>query len=297
MLLVTGASGFLGASVVSAAAAAGRAVTGTVHRNSLEHYAVRTICADLTDASTVRELLGDLKPDCVINCVAFTSVDGCESDAGHARMLNVEVPRLLAAACSEAGARFAHISTDSVFDGTRGFYTEDDVPAPVNVYAQTKLAGEQAALAGLPRALVLRTNFIGISPGRRTGLADWLHGRFQAGERIAGFTDVVFSPLLADNVARTALEMLDLDLHGLYHLAAHDSISKYDFACRLGGALGHDTSLVDRATLASAKLAAPRPLDTSLSPARAEAALGRKMETVGSAVTGYAAQVTALMGA
>ena len=144
-------------------------------------------------------------------------------------------------------------------------------------------------LDAMPDALVIRSNFIGSSPTGRAGLADWMRSRLNAGERIPGFTDVIFSPLLAADLAGITLEMLDLGLTGIYHLASRDSISKYEFARSLAQALGTDTGLVDASSIATAGLAAPRPLNTSLSPRRAESALGRKMADVDSVVSGYAA--------
>ena len=297
MLLVIGASGFLGSTVASVAMASGRAVTGTYRQHAVADRGMRAVHAELGSPAAAQALLAEVQPDAVINCAAFTNVDGCETDPDKARLLNVVLPGTLAAACAAAGVRMVHISTDSVFDGTRGGYTEDDVPAPLNVYARTKLDGERAVLAAAPDALVIRTNFVGPSSDGRTGLADWLRGRFDAGERISGFTDVIFAPLLASDLARVSLDLLDRNLGGIYHAAARDALSKYEFARRLGTALRADTSLVDAASLAAAELAAPRPLNTSLSPARVEVALGRRMASVDSAVAGYAALVNPFIAA
>src|SRR6185503_4672232 len=136
-----------------------------------------------------KELVNRLQPEWVINCAGFANVDECERDPERAHLLNAELPRNLAAACAEAGVGLVHISTDSVFDGARGSYTEDDEPAPVNVYAQTKLEAERAVKEQFPDALILRTNFIGLSPSRSVGLADWISSRLESGERIQGFTD------------------------------------------------------------------------------------------------------------
>jgi len=295
MLLVIGASGFLGSTLASVAAASGRAVTGTYHRHAIAPPGIRVFRADLGSLAAAEALLAEIEPAAVVNCAAFTNVDGCETDPGKARLVNVELPGTLAAACAAAHVPLAHFSTDSVFDGTRGGYTEDDAPAPLNVYARTKLDGERAVLGAFPDALVIRTNFVGRSADGRTGLADWLRGKFDAGERISGFTDVIFGPLLASDLASVSLELLDRSLRGIYHAAARDAVSKYQFACRLGTALGADTELVDATFLATASLAAPRPLNTSLSPVRVEAALGRQMASVDSAVTGYAALVNPLI--
>jgi dTDP-4-dehydrorhamnose reductase len=289
MLLVTGASGFLGRYLALEALASGRPVVGAVHRHTSDQPGLRTATADLTAPSSARDLLSRVKPNCVVNCAAFTNVDACERAPDRARLLNVELPRMLAAACVEAGVGLVHISTDSVFGGERGNYAEDDEPAPVNVYARSKLDGERAVQEVFPEALVMRTNFIGISQSRKAGLADWITSNLEAGKRIDGFANVVFSPLLANELARVVLDAVDSGLQGLYHASARDACSKYDFACRLSAALGLDDTLVDHASLDHAKLTARRPLNTSLSSSRLETAIGRPMPTVEAAIAGYVA--------
>src|SRR5688500_13038577 len=103
MLLVTGASGFLGRTVALEALAFGRPVVGVVYRNSVGHPALQTVTADLTAPASARMLLGRLRPATVINCAALADVDECERDPERARLLNVEIPRSLAAACAELG--------------------------------------------------------------------------------------------------------------------------------------------------------------------------------------------------
>lgn len=288
MLLVAGASGFLGCNLTLEALASARPVVGVVHRRSAAHTELECVTADLTSSSAARELLCRLRPAAVVNCAAFADVDACEGNPERARLLNVELPRSLAVACAELGVGLVHISTDSVFDGRRGSYAESDEPAPVNVYARSKLEGERAVQDAFPEALIVRTNFIG-SSGRGIGLADWVSSRLEAGERIDGFADVIFSPLLANELARVVLAAIDCRLQGLYHAAAVDACSKYDFVRRLAAALGVDGTLVNSARLADAKLKAPRPLNTALSSARLEAALGRKMPSVDDAISGYVA--------
>ena len=289
MLLVTGASGFLGRTVALEARAAGHAVVRVVHQNSVDDTIPEPVSADLTAPAAARILLGQFRPAVVANCAALADVDECERNPERARLLNVEAPRSLAAACAELGVGLVHISTDSVFDGKRGNYKESDEPAPVNLYARSKLDGERAVQDAFPEALILRTNFIGTSGSRRIGLADWICSRLEAGENVQGFDDVIFSPLLANELARVVLAAIDCGLRGLYHASASDSCSKYDFARRLAIESGFDESLVTRACLADAKLHAPRPLNTSLSPSRLETALGRHMPPVSAAISGYVA--------
>src|SRR5215211_3595888 len=116
MLLVTGASGFLGGAIAAEALASGRAVVGAVHQHMLEHPGLRTVSVDLTAPSAAKELMERLQPEWVVNCAGFANVDECERDPERAQLLNVQIPRNLAAACAEAGVGLVHVSTDSVFD-------------------------------------------------------------------------------------------------------------------------------------------------------------------------------------
>ena len=289
MLLVTGASGFLGGTIAAEALASGRAVVGAVHHHVVEQPGLRTVSVDLAASTAAKELVDRLQPEWVVNCAGFANVDECERDPERAHLLNVDVPRNLATACAEAGVGLVHVSTDSVFDGNRGGYTEDDEPAPVNVYAKSKLEGERAVHEQFPEALVVRTNFIGISPSRTVGLADWITSRLESGEPIRGFDDVLFAPLLTNELSRIIFGAMETRLKGLYHATARNTMTKFDFATSLATALGLDTSLVEKASVAESTLSARRPLNTSLSSVRLEAALRRKMPTVENAISGYAA--------
>lgn len=270
-LLVTGASGLLGSALARAARRLGLSVTGTYHEHALD-LAVPMVQADLADADGLRALAERLQPRWIAHCAAWTSVDGCEQDPARARRLNVDAT----AALASAGGRLAYVSTDSVFDGKRGGYTEEDAPAPLNVYARTKLDGEKAAGGG---ALVVRTNLFGWSP-RGASLAEWVLRELRAGRPITGFHDVRFAPLLADDLAELLLELMRRGERGLLHLGAAAPVSKLEFARLLAQAFGLDASLIRPGSVDAAPLKAPRPKDTSLDSRKAQALLGRALPAV-----------------
>jgi dTDP-4-dehydrorhamnose reductase len=284
MLLVVGASGFLGANVVLEALAEGREIIAASDSIPLTAPGVRTLTADLTAPGACSELLDQVRPEWVLNCAAIADVDKCERMPALAARVNENLPRALAAACAQFNARLLHVSTDAVFDGKHGRRTEEDPPGPVNEYAASKLAGERAVMEEMPDALVVRTNFVGIAPRSEVGLAGWIASQLEQGEVIKGFTNVIFAPLLANDLARILLRMMDRGMDGLFHAASRDSMSKYDFAVRFAKAAGFDASLVRQARLADVKLLAMRPLDTSLSPKRLEGVLGQVMPTVDEAI-------------
>jgi len=169
-------------------------------------------------------------------------------------------------------------------------YSEDDVPSPVNVYASSKLEGERVVRQALPRALVVRTNFIGVPVKSGAGLADWIASSVESRTPIRGFEDVIFSPLLATTAAEILFEMMDERLQGLYHLGASDTISKYDLAISIARELGVPDAGIEPVKLADVKMDVRRPLNTSLLSKRAEKALGKPMPSVLDAVRGFVAQ-------
>jgi dTDP-4-dehydrorhamnose reductase len=290
VLLVTGAAGFLGTNVLRAAAAQDRDVVAAVH---VGHACVPTaglVQADLTDAAVVREMIAAIRPEWVLNCAALANLDECEKNPDKARAMNVSAPANLAKACAEFGARLLQVSTDSVFDGKRGLYSEDDIPSPVNVYATSKLEGERAVREALPRSLVVRTNFIGVPVKPGAGLADWIATSVESGKQINGFDDVIFSPLLATTLAELLFGMMDERLHGLYHLGSSDSISKYDLAVALAAELGSPDAKIGRTSLTKTPMTVKRPLNTSLVSKKAEKALGKTMPSALDAVRGFVAE-------
>jgi dTDP-4-dehydrorhamnose reductase len=280
MILVTGASGLLGATVLLLARDSGRGVAGLCHSHSLHLPGVPTFNADLTNSGTARALIAKLRPTAIIHCAAVTGVDWCEGHPIETERINAESPGFLAGLAKELGARFVYISTDSVFDGARGKYSESDLPCPLNVYAKSKLNGEHTVLRENPDALVVRVNIYGWNAQEKQSLAEWILGQLLAERKVPGFTDVIFSPILVNDLAEILLEMLNLGLTGIYHVTGSESISKYEFARSVATTFGLDINLVFPAQLAHAKLRAPRPLNVSLNTGKSCAALGREMPGV-----------------
>ena len=204
----------------------------------------------------------------------------CEKDASRAWAINVDSTKTLATWASEHDAKFVCVSTDSVFDGTRGNYRESDEPAPVNVYARTKLAAEDAVRSRCPNALIVRTNFFGWSRGRSAGLAEWMLTRLINGERFGGFTDVRFDPLFTEGLAHIILELIRHDARGVFHAGTQDSCSKYEFAIALANVFRLDASLIHPISVDKSPLVARRPKNTSLATEKISAFLGREMPSV-----------------
>lgn len=280
MILVTGASGLLGANLVLTAREWGEEVVATYHRHTVYFKGTKALAADLTIPAEADALLQSVRPDWVVHCAAATDVDWCQDHAQEAHRINAEAPRHVAATARRVGARLLYVSTDAVFDGARGNYVETDTPAPVNVYGASKWAGERAVRDAMPTALLVRTNLYGWNVQDKQSMAEWILARLKSGRAVPGFQDVIFTPILVDDLSGILLDMMDGALEGLYHVAGSEALSKFEFARQLANVFGFDRQSVYPVSVATSGLRAPRPLDTSLGTEKVRRALGRPLPDV-----------------
>jgi dTDP-4-dehydrorhamnose reductase len=277
-LLVTGASGLLGLNLCLDASASGRySVVGQVNQHALRGAPFATLAADLAQPGEFARVLAAVKPDLVVHTAALANLEACEKDPRTSARLNGELPGEVAEACRMAGARLAHLSTDAVFDGEQGGYTEEDAPNPQGIYARDKLAGERAVQAANPEAVIARVNFYGWSLSGRRSLAEFFYSNLSAGRPVNGFTDVLFCPLAANQLGEILLEMLENGLSGVFHTLSSEHQSKYAFGVALARRFGLDESLITPISVAEAGLLARRSPNLTLRVAKLEAALGRGM--------------------
>lgn len=216
-VLITGAGGQLG-----------RALQATVPAG-VDPVALDRAALDIGDAAAVMARVRDLAPALVINAAAYTAVDKAESDAVAAHRINAEAPGHLAAAAAAVGARFIHVSTDFVFDGTSGTpYRPDHPTAPLGVYGATKLAGEQAVRSAQPDALIVRTAWVYGDAGHnfvRTML------RLMAErDEVRVVADQIGTPSYATGLARALWALDAAGATGIHHWTDSGAASWYDFA-------------------------------------------------------------------
>lgn len=275
-ILITGASGLLGLNLALEASRR-HAVFGAVNRRALPGAPFEVLQADLLAPGAVERLLERARPDWVIHCAALAVVDACEADPGLAAQLNSQLPGKLARLVARGGARLVHISTDAVFDGRGGNYGEEDEPNPVNVYGRTKLAGERAVAEANPQAAIVRVNLFGWSLSGERSLAEWFFNNLSAGRPVKGFTDVFFCPMLANDLARVLLKVLEKGLSGLYHAVGSQCVSKYHFGLALARQFGFDEDLISPASVEEAGLKASRSPRLTLRCEKLSQALGEAL--------------------
>jgi len=275
-ILIPGASGLLGANL-ALGLAEDHTLFGVVNRTRLQTAKFQVLQADLLEPGALERLFEQARPDWVINCAALADLERCEQQPELARRINSELPALLAERCRMGGARLLHVSTDAVFDGRTGGYSEQDPPNPLNVYAQTKLSGEQLALAANPETLIARVNLFGFSLNGRRSLAEFFLYGLQAGQPLHGFTDMVFCPILINELGPIFSAMLKRGLAGLFHVFSADCLSKYEFAVRIARRFGLDPGLITPVSASAAGLRVARAPNLSMDTRKLSTALG--MET------------------
>jgi len=203
--LVLGAAGQLGSDLVSLLGAD----AGVTHQE-----------VSITDAAAVDSLLARRRPSVVFNCAAYNAVDRAETERDAAFEVNARGPANIAGACGRHGARFVHFSTNFVFDGRLDRpYVESDEPAPLGVYARSKLEGERMVLRVLPQALVIRT--AGVFGGRRgQSFPERILERARSGEVVRVVSDQRVNPTYSADLARAALRLAEEQTEGLVHVVA-----------------------------------------------------------------------------
>jgi dTDP-4-dehydrorhamnose reductase len=273
-LLVTGIHGLLGRAVLQAEHGAGVECLGCGRHGDpvgdVECYAI-----DLTDKDAVIALWRRLRPDSVIHTAAVTNVDQCETEPELARRVNLEVVANVVAACVEVGAGVVQLSTDYVFDGQQGPYSEQDATHPLSVYGRMKLESEAIVLATGVDGLVVRTLWLyGHLRSVRPNLVTWPLAGLARGESMRIVGDQWGNPTYVHDLARALMELSRQDVSGLFHMGGATFLTREELVRQVASHFHLDASRVEAMTTAAAGQAAPRPLRSGLRTDAIEAQLG-----------------------
>ena len=252
-ILITGAGGLVG-----------RALTEHCRTQGDEVFAYDHQSLDITDAEKVDAVIHERRPDAVINCAAWTDVDGCESNPEKNRAINAIGPQTLARSSCRADALLITISTDYVFDGLKdGFYTQRDQPRPISVYGRAKLEGERLAQVENARTIVVRTGYIFGLGG--PNFMSTLLTRVSRGERLKAISDTYGTPTYGRDLAARLRELAIIDLPGIYHVVNSGEGASFEMftheALRLAN---RPTVVVESVLTDSLQRPAPRPRNSKL---------------------------------
>lgn len=259
-LLIIGGSGLVGSNIVSRAAAEDFEVHATYRSRETEQTDIQL---DKTDREATRSLIQEIEPDYIIDTAAFHAVDDCETERDTAWEVNAAGTRNVAAGANAADSHFVYLSTDYVFPGNPEEvpYTEADPIAPLNYYARTKYAGEQAAQIA-ETATVLRPSVIyGLAS---SNFLTWALSELAEGNDIDIVDDQISCPTYAPDLAQACLEILNRKITGVYHATGPQSVSRYDFTIKLANACGYNSNIISPITTEEFGQKAPRPSDSTL---------------------------------
>ncbi|MEP6706395.1 MAG: dTDP-4-dehydrorhamnose reductase [Pyrinomonadaceae bacterium] len=250
---MAGARGMVGRAVARHCAEAGDVVLPFDHES-----------LDISDSDRVSQCLDSERPDVIINCAAWTDVDGCEADSERAFAVNALGPEVLAKNCRRIGSSLITISTDYVFDGNKeGFYDQRDDPNPISIYGAAKLEGERRAQRACARTTVVRSGFI-FGIGGRNFLSTVID-RCRKGEPLAAIADAYGTPTYAGDLARRLRELAQVDLPGIYHVVnAGEGASYHQFALAALAVGQCDSSKLTPVSMDDLDRPAPRPRNSRL---------------------------------
>lgn len=201
---------------------------------------------DITSKDQVEMIFREFCPNLVIHCAAMTQVDPCESNPDLCDKVNIEGTRVVARAAEKCGARFIYLSTDFVFDGLNGPYSEDDQPSPVSAYGWSKLQGEYITRSLQVPWVIVRTILVyGITPSmNRANLVTWVRDSLLSKKPIRVVDDQFRMPTLADDLATGIVGIIRREKTGIFHLSGPEMTSVYDFALKTARFFNLDESLI-----------------------------------------------------
>ncbi|WP_298712879.1 NAD(P)-dependent oxidoreductase [Chitinophaga sp.] len=266
-VLITGSNGLLGQYLVQRLAglpgyeviATGR---GPNRLRMKSGYAYESV--NLADEAAVKGLVDRHKPDVIVHAGAMTQADDCERNKDACWMVNVTATRYLLQGAEKAGAYFLFVSTDFVFDGLAGPYSEEDPVNPVNYYGASKVAAERIVKQSRAQWGIARTVLVyGLADDpRRSNIITWVKSNLEQKKKLKVVNDQWRTPTLVQDLAEGIRLMLDKKAEGIFHLSGKDMLTPFEMANQVAGYLELDTKLLEKVDASTFKQPAPRPAKT-----------------------------------
>jgi dTDP-4-dehydrorhamnose reductase len=295
-VLVLGCNGLLGQKVSEFLA------RGTPHQLVLSSRSEKALVTlpnvpyarvDIASRKSVRNAVAEWEPDVIVNAAAMTNVDACERERELAWKINVGGVENIIEASRQRDVKIIHVSTDYVFNGKDGPYSEDDRPDPLNYYGKSKLASEnQLRASGLTFVIVRTIVLYGYVPGAKSNFALWLIQQFEQGLPVRVVSDQFGNPTLADDLAHAIVSAIDLGKSGVYHVGGRNIVSRHDFALEVAREFGFDEELISPIKTVQLRQPAQRPLKSGLITLKAEVELGYRPSTIEEGLTILKGQLT-----
>ncbi len=230
-MLITGVSGLLGNNLAHYFKDSYN-IVGWYCSHEVFIKGVKTQKVNIASESSLEMIISECNPDVVVHCASLTNVDFCEDHKEVTRLVNSIGTCRLVEACKNRRIKFVYISTDSIYDGSKGNFRETDPVNPLNYYGISKYEGEQAVLEK-KNSVILRTNLFGWNTQGKYSIAEWILYELLQQRPIKGFKNAYFSSIYTFEFARILEQILCKKLTGIYNCGSRTSLSKYEFACVL----------------------------------------------------------------
>ncbi len=276
-VFITGASGLLGITLADTLASRGEMVYGIYNKNCVQIEGASFTNLDLVNYDSLRDAMTLAEPDVVFHTAALTNLTECESNPTLARKVNLEATRVISAISEEIGSRLIFFSTDSVFDGGRGNYREDDEPHPLNTYARMKAMAEREVARIAPKSLIIRSNFYGWGSGGKANFGEWTIDSLRQRKSITCFKDARNTSILVNYLADITIDLVKASVEGIYHIGSRDPASRCDLAFGIAKAFGLDETKIALGRMEDHHFPERRPLDITLDTSKASEELGISM--------------------
>ena len=272
-ILIFGGSGLVGSTFINYAKDFFD-VSYTYNTNNFKIDNTKSLKIDLlSDSEKIPTLIKQHNPDVIVHMVAFPSVDFCEENRELAAELHVNVTKKIVEHAELNSSKVIFLSTDAVFQGELNKkYTEDDLTIPVNYYGVTKLDAEKVVLEN-SNNIVIRTSVI-YGWHAKSRFTNWILDCLKDKKTVDPFIDQFNCPTLVDDLAKSMIKMINLDVSGLFHASGKTCINRYDFAVKLSKKFGYDENLIVPVTSKEKKQEAPRPNSTCLDSSKLEKIIG-----------------------
>jgi dTDP-4-dehydrorhamnose reductase len=276
-ILITGANGLLGSNLCKSYQDNYTIIATDITLPKFS-FSINTIL-DITNDNDLDVIIRE-KPEIIIHCAAIVNVDLCEKNPSLAQRINEKGSEKIAKISKEAGSYLVHISTDAVFDGKKGDYSEKDIPNPINLYGRTKLKAEELIQKNSEQYSIVRTNIYGWNHENKFSLAEWMLNKLENNEPLPAFRDIFFTPILVTDLAPCLLELKEKDFNGIIHIAGSEKCSKLEFAYNLAEVFNLDKNLIKPISYKDLKFVANRPEDISLDCSIAKSLLDTKLPNI-----------------
>ena len=252
----------------------------TTYRNNVTNFSnVISVKINLPqDWPKLEELILKEKPDIVLNSIAYSNSDFCETNREETYILHVKISEKITTICSKINSKIVFLSTDYVFDGKKGNYAENDKTNPINYYGHTKDLAEKIILKN-ENNLVLRTAMVyGLSSKVR--FLRYVIENLKKDQEINTYNDIFNSATLLDDLTNGISKAIELDASGIYHIVGSSCVSRFDFAKTVAKVFDFNENLVKPVSILSAKLKAKRPINPCLNNSKASKTFGIKFSSI-----------------